>query len=122
MEAGSATIHVDAAVDIWAVGVIAFELLTGERAFPAHSMSPADAHRAAQDAIVGRKPLPWEGSGADSLHRLDKLRVLRRTVMLCLERDPAKRPSAAALVTSWDHTFDLHTRSRNWSTQSKSTT
>ena len=34
LEAGCHTIHVDAAVDIWAIGVIAFELLTGERAFP----------------------------------------------------------------------------------------
>lgn len=33
LEAGCHTIHVDAAVDIWAIGVIAFELLTGERAF-----------------------------------------------------------------------------------------
>ena len=106
LEAGSRTIRVDAAVDIWAVGVIAFELLTGERAFPTHSMSPVEANSAAQEAIAGRVPLPWEGTSEKTQLRLKKLRGLRRTVMQCLERDPASRPAAANLANSWDNTFD----------------
>ena len=47
MEAGSSTVIVDPAVDIWALGVIAFELLTEEPAFSAQTMS------AAKDAIAG---------------------------------------------------------------------
>ena len=106
----------DAAVDIWAVGVIAFELLTGERAFPTHSMSAVEAASAAQEAIAGRALLPWEGSSEATQERLERLRGLRRTVMRCLERDPARRPTAAALVSSWDHTFDnMQTMGTDWS-------
>ena len=115
-EAGSQTIHVDAAVDIWAIGVIAFELLTGERTFPSTTTTPAESEAAARDALAGRAPLPWEGSGEAARERLEKLRGLRRTVLRCLERDPAKRPTAEALLQSWDHTFDnMHTRGTDWS-------
>eukprot|EP00892_Ulva_mutabilis_P005913 jgi/Ulvmu1/3694/UM017_0111.1 len=116
LEVGSRSIHVDAAVDIWAIGVIAFELLTGDHAFPTHNMSAAEAEHAAREAIAGRAALPWEGDSQETRERLDALRGMRRTVLRCLERDPAKRPSAAALVSSWDHTFDnMHTRGTDWS-------
>eukprot|EP00892_Ulva_mutabilis_P005772 jgi/Ulvmu1/3567/UM167_0001.1 len=119
LEAGSKTIHVDAAVDMWAVGVIAFELLTGERAFPTHNMSAAESEQAAQDAIAGRAPLLWEGPSDATRERLEKLRGMRRTVLRCLDRDPVKRPTAAALVQSWDHTFDnMQTRGTDWSARS----
>ena len=104
LEAGWKTVTVDSAVDIWAIGVIAFELLTGERAFPHSGLDPATAERETLDAISGRTPLPWER--ADAAPRLDKLRGLKRTVLRCLERDPTRRPSAEALLLSWDHTFD----------------
>ena len=108
--------HVDSAVDIWAVGVIAFELLTGERAFPTHRTSPQESNSATQEAIAGRVPLPWEGPNKATQQRLEKLRGLRRTVMRCLERDPARRPTAAALTSSWDHTFDnMQTMGTDWS-------
>ena len=117
-EAGHKTISVDAAVDIWAVGVIAFELLTQDRAFPSHNMSLRDSDQVAQEAIAGRAPLPWEGSSAATKQRLIKLRGLRRTVRRCLERNPARRPTAAALLQSLDHTFDnMSTRGTDWSTE-----
>eukprot|EP00892_Ulva_mutabilis_P008634 jgi/Ulvmu1/6142/UM277_0001.1 len=100
LEAGDTTIIVDAAVDVWAIGVIAFELLTGERICATQNVS------AVQDALAGRSLLPWEGSGANTEQQLGKLRGLRRSVLRCLQRDPTKRPTAAALVRSWDHTFD----------------
>lgn len=106
VEARNRTIVADAAVDIWAVGVIAFELLTGERAFPSGA-----SESSMQAELCGRSQLPWEGdSGAVTL-RLGKLRGMRRTVLKCLDRDPAQRPSSEALLRSWDHAFDnMHTR------------
>ena len=58
-------------------------------------------------AIAGRTPLPWEsGAPGNVEERLKPLRGLKRTILKCLSRDPAQRPSAAALIASWDHTFD----------------
>lgn len=104
LEGGQRTIQADPAVDIWAIGVIAFELLTGERALHPSGLEPAAAETAALDAISGRSQLPWEQAEAGP--QLEKLRGLKRTVLRCLERDPARRPSAQALLKSWDHTFD----------------
>lgn len=178
VEAGQRNMEASAALDIWAVGVVAFELLTRRRAFaPAtqrtHVRSAAlccAALRVAQipskeqqqrahhfygllhvccidrevcfdlrllgvvglsvlqghvefsvqrcvwngavvvqvfSAIAGRTPLPWEpGSAGDVEERLKPLRGLKRTILKCLSRDPAQRPSAAALIASWDHSFD----------------
>ena len=116
LESGCRTIHVEAAVDIWAIGVIAFELLTGERAFPAEGISAAEVELAAQDAIVGRTKLPWEVGAEGYQARHTKMRGLKRAVLRCLQRDPALRPSADALLKSWDHTFDdMQTRGTDWS-------
>lgn len=107
LEAGDIAIIVDAAVDIWAIGVVAFELLTGERAFPNCGLSFADSNQAARDAISGRMLLPWERSDDITMAQLEKLRVLRPTVLQCLARDPTQRPTADSLVGLWDRTFDL---------------
>ena len=116
LEAGSRSIEVHPAVDIWSIGVIAFELLTGERAFSILNMDAIESEQAAQEAIAGRVPLPWEGTSEETQQRLEKLRGMRRTVLRCLERDPAERPTAAALLSAWDHTFDnMHTRGTDWS-------
>lgn len=110
-EGGSKNIHVDAAVDIWAIGVTAFELLTGERAFPVQGLSAEEMEAAAQAAISGRKPLPWEGDGVEVKERLQKLRGVRRTALRCLDRNPANRPTAEELLQTWDSLFDAtHTR------------
>lgn len=111
LEAGSRSMTVDSAVDVWALGVIAFELLTGERAFPAFNMSAAECERAAQEGIAGRAQLPWEGDTPEVALRLKKLRGLSRSVLQCLHRSPAERPTAAALLSAWDHMFDsMHSR------------
>jgi serine/threonine protein kinase len=54
-EAGATTVTADPAVDMWALGVIAFELLTGEPIF-----KPGDTQDSAMDKLSGRGMLPWE--------------------------------------------------------------
>ena len=90
---------VSRAADIWAMGVIAFELLTQERVFP------PEATDEDVGALRGRG-LPWEVSVAGQVARCTKLRGLRGAVLACLEREAARQPSAGALLASWEHVFD----------------
>ena len=39
---------------------------------------------------------------------LRKLRMLKRSLVKCLSRDPAERPTAAALLESWENLFDTY--------------
>ena len=98
VEAGETSIETSAAADIWALGIIAYELLTNSRAF---GLGTTRAIITAQ--VLGREAAPWEQEaravGA-------KLRGLRRSVMACLQRDPEQRPTAAQLVEGWEHMFD----------------
>jgi serine/threonine protein kinase len=89
------------AADIWALGVVAFELLTGEWVFP-EGTTP-DAFRA---VLLGKAPLPWEEGVEGAEERRQKLRGLRRIVMPCLDRDPSKRPTAEQVLRSWWNLFD----------------
>lgn len=58
-----------------------------------------------RDRIAGRVPLPWEEPEAKaSGHR--QLRILKHTVLACLNRDPSARPTAAKLLRSWNRIFD----------------
>jgi serine/threonine protein kinase len=72
---------VDRRADIWAFGVVLYEMLSGQRAFEGEDMSITIASVLKEDvrwdALPGDLPAP--------LHRL-----LRR----CLERDPRKRLQA----------------------------
>jgi serine/threonine protein kinase len=98
--AGASAVATGAA-DVWALGVIAFELLTGERVFP-EGTTP-DAIRA---ALIGTAPLPWCEGVEGGEEQRQRLRGLRRIVMPCLERSPSKRPTAEQLLQSWWHVFD----------------
>jgi serine/threonine protein kinase len=97
-EAGAKRMVRERDADVWALGVIAFEMLTGERAF-----ANVTTRQAVVDSIVGRLPLPWEGDRSGKLLR--KLGVFKRNVLDCLQRDPALRPPIAAVVQSYGSLF-----------------
>ena len=82
------------------MGVIAFELLTQERVFPLEATDEDVV-----SAVQGRR-LPWEAGVAGQAARCTKLRGLRGAVLACLEREAGRRPSAGALLASWEHVFD----------------
>jgi serine/threonine protein kinase len=97
-EAGADTHIADPATDVWALGLIAFEMLTGEPAFP-----PMASTSDVMARISGRKAMPWEGSRRPEL--LHRLRVFEANVLACLQRDPALRPPMTAVVRGWEHVF-----------------
>lgn len=99
-EAGAPLMIVDASIDMWALGVIAVELLTGRRVF-----APPTNESEARDQLAGRAPLPWEDTRKQgAIH--SALKVLKRSVLKCLERDPAKRPTSRELLGSWNGLFE----------------
>jgi serine/threonine protein kinase len=104
LEAGQKTTSADPAADMWALGVIAYELLTARRAFP-RSLNAEDIRA----QIIGRKALPWETPDLRK-KRVPELRMLRRSVLTCLSRDPIKRPTSAELLQSWNNLFDHATK------------
>jgi serine/threonine protein kinase len=101
-QADQHTLAVHPAADVWALGLIAFEMLTGERIF-----APFAEQQDILNAIAGHTAMPWEGPHRPELLR--KLRVFRRHVLECLQRDPAQRPPIDAIVRGWEHLFQAST-------------
>jgi hypothetical protein len=115
-EASQWSVICDAAVDMWALGLIAYELLFSRRVFN-RSLSRTDI----QDQLMGRAPLPWENPDL-SFKPVRELRILRRSVLACLSRDPRQRPTSTELLRMWNNLFDAVTReSTNEVTQEAST-
>jgi serine/threonine protein kinase len=101
---GQRTIMSDPAVDMWALGVISYELLMGKAVFPRGTK--ADTISA---CLSGSTPLPWETAQLRQ-RRLPELRFLRRSIMSCLQRDPLHRPTSQQLLQTWNNLFDSHSR------------
>lgn len=99
-EAGATAVRVETAPDLWGVGIIAWELLTGERVF-----EPGMDEGEIADVLAGRGKLPWERPEAAAT-LVPKLRNLKRSVLKCLARDPAERPSSRELLGSWNGLFE----------------
>jgi len=75
--------RVDHRADVWAFGVVLFEMLTGNRLFDGETVS---------DTLAGvlRADVPW-----DQLPK-NTPPALRRLIVRCLERDPSRRLQAIA--------------------------
>jgi serine/threonine protein kinase/Tol biopolymer transport system component len=72
---------VDKRADIWAFGVVLFEMLTAQRAFPGEDLTDTLA------AIVKLDP-KWDAVGADVPARV------RQVLRVCLQKDPRQRAQA----------------------------
>src|SRR5690348_3513889 len=92
-QAGGKPGAVSARTDVWALGVILYELLTGRRPFAGTS-----SQEVTQQVLTAAPPRP-------RVVRPGLSRDLETVVLRCLEKDPAWRyPSAAELaddLTRW---------------------
>jgi Protein tyrosine and serine/threonine kinase len=91
------TVTASTAVDMWAFGIVAHELLTGKTAFP-----PGLPRGTIRRMLHGKAPLPWEDH-AHSSELTDELadNELKGIVLSCLARKPDPRPAATALVATF---------------------
>ena len=89
------------AADMWSLGVIAYEMLTKERAF-----GPDASAQEMNQRTAGQEALPWEDPSPAAQAKLNQLRGLKRAVLQCLSRNPAMRPSCQLVLQSWEHMFD----------------
>ena len=90
--------HVDARLDLYAVGAVGYELLVGEPVFVGKTVEVCAHHLHSTPAPPSQRtshPIPGP---------------LERLVLRCLEKDPAARPvSAAALIVLLDELGDIDT-------------
>ena len=83
-------VTVTAAADIWSLGLIAFELLSGQPA----ALSEAELYVCA----AGGRQFPWEAEPAENGDGGEWARSrLRPVILACLARDPVERASVEAL-------------------------
>ena len=82
----------DAACDVWALGVMVFEAFTRQP-----GVDPLGGADGAKKLARGELSYPWEAEELDKAFGGSRA---RRVVESCLARDPAARPTAAALVQS----------------------
>ena len=77
------------------------ELLTRTTVFPRFQYSRDEV----VTKVLGQGQLPWEDSetAGQLLPQLRALRcALKRSVLACLARDPAERPSCKQVLSAWN--------------------
>ena len=104
MEAGIRTITARPAVDLWALGIMAFEMLTHKAVFP----PLVTTKEAIWAQLTGRGRLPWEQGAPRPAESAKKLRGLRRPILQCLQRNPDDRPTAEEVLAHLRNLFDSH--------------
>ena len=87
---------VDPAVDAWALGVMAYELLTRSRVFP------AGTRQLVEETMEGQHLLPWEDT-ANPKHGVNMRRLgwMKEGVLSMLRRNPEERAPLMAVMRSW---------------------
>eukprot|EP00892_Ulva_mutabilis_P000483 jgi/Ulvmu1/10435/UM062_0032.1 len=98
------SVKASAAMDAWALGVMAFELLTGHSVFD--HQEPDMKRVYAQ--LLGEEPLPWEGERLTAALR-KSLGIFRTNVLRLLDRSPAKRMTMQQFANACDAIFDSRT-------------
>jgi serine/threonine-protein kinase len=75
--------------DVYALGLILYELFTGKRAIQASSLADAERHHSSGSVVT---------TPSDLVRDLDP--NVERVILRCLERDPAARPASAIQVAA----------------------
>eukprot|EP00892_Ulva_mutabilis_P010008 jgi/Ulvmu1/737/UM010_0110.1 len=101
--AGVKRLVAEASVDAWALGVMAFELLTGAPAFNMFNMSLVEVW----EQLQGVKLLPWEGERFTPQARR-QLGKLRGPVLAMLNRNPALRMTCREFWQALHEVFSAH--------------
>lgn len=78
--------------DIWALGVMAYEIIVGEPLFPRGTLS-----NVVYQCAAGDQQYPWERAREAQPEAWRRSR-LRAAVVPCLAREPTRRPSAQQLI------------------------
>ena len=73
------------AVDAWSLGVVAYEVLTGNRVF----MTQRHRRERVIEMLRGERPLPWETEGGAAAD--PRLGALHGPVLKLLSREPGQR-------------------------------
>jgi serine/threonine protein kinase len=95
--------------DVWALGVILYELLTGRRPFAGSGRNEV------VQAVLNREPAPLRSVRAELGPGLETI------VGKCLEKEPARRYATAAALADdlarWQQSRPLEAQPRTWSRQ-----